>query len=130
MNETRSIFRSSSPRAEQLIEAWNRRDVAFVLNQFSEKLSLETRSPKIIDPALSLKIYTKDHLAGLLEAYRAMHSRFSLISAAEDSDLIMLTLADAEGDVLIITLGLAADGKIERISTYRSDKTTENEGRS
>ena len=124
MSETRPELRQSSARAEQLIEAWNRRDVAFILDQFSDDLKLEARSPKLPDAVPSLNIRTKAQLAAALEAYRPLHSRFSIISASENAELILLTLADAEGDVLVLTLGLGEDGRIERIASYRSAKET------
>lgn len=120
MSETDPLVKPRSPRGERLVAAWNRKDISSVLNDFDDKIILETRYPKTMKSIDAQKIFSRADFEGLLEEYRGILPHFEVVSATEDPHTILLTLEDSGRDVIVITLELNDANKIERIISYRS----------
>lgn len=123
MAEERSSLRFVSPRAERLVEAWNRSDVAYILDQLGDDIVLEARLPRMPVPAKQLAVRSKAEFSARLTAYAGPLPRFRIVSAIEGPSTICLVLSDAAGDLLSVTIEFEEDGLFQRITSYRPDKT-------
>jgi hypothetical protein len=115
-------MQSGSARGERLVEAWNRSDVEFILDQLADDIVLEARLPKM--PVLLSRFRLKGRMKFSLglRSYPRKLPTFNIVSVMEDPHTICLVLEDADHDLLAVTIEMNDDGKFARIISYRSGK--------
>ena len=118
-------MQAGSQRGRALVDAWNRSDAAYVLDQLSDDVVLEARLPKMPMLADTLTLKGKGKFAIGLKVYPWGYPRFEIVSAMEDPHTICLVLEDSDHDMLAVTLELDDDGKIDRIISYRSRRRSD-----
>ena len=117
-------MRPGSVRGERIVDAWNRSDATYIIDQLSDDIVLEARFPKMPVLADKLELKGKKKFALGLRAYPKAFPHFKIVSAMEDPRTICLVLEDSDADLLAITIELGDDGKFARIISYRSGKPT------
>jgi hypothetical protein len=115
-------MQSGSARGEQLVEAWNRSDVEFILDQLAADIVLEARLPKMPVLLSSFRLKGKIKFSLGLRSYPRKLPTFNIVSAMEDSHAICLVLEDVDHDLLAVTIELNDDGRFARIISYRSGR--------
>jgi len=115
-------MQAGSARGEQLVEAWNRSDIEFILSQLANDIVLEARLPKMPVLLSSLRLRGKMKFTLGLRSYPRRLPIFNIVSVMEDPHTICLVLEDADHDLLAVTIELNDDGKFSRIISYRSGK--------
>ncbi|GJE14886.1 hypothetical protein [Methylobacterium longum] len=115
-------MQAGSVRGEKLVEAWNRSDATYIIDQLSDDIILEARFPKMPVLAEKLQLTGKKKFALGLKIYPRDFPPFNIVSATEDPHTICLVLEDSDKDLLAITIELNDDGRFARIISYRSGK--------
>jgi len=115
-------MQAGSARGQQLVEAWNRSDIEFILSQLADDIALEARLPKMPVLLSSLRLRGKMKFSLGLRSYPKKLPIFNIVSAMEDPHTICLVLEDSDQDLLAVTIELDDHGSFSRIISYRSGK--------
>lgn len=119
MSTGRSRIRHGSSRGDALVAAWNRSDLAYIVDQLAPAVTLDARHPKMSKPVADLEPTSKIAFAAGLAAYPAPLPTFEVVALFEDADTICFVLRDGDGDALSVIVGLDGAGKINRLTSHR-----------
>lgn len=119
MYDGQSRIRHGSPRGEELVAAWNRSDLGYIVDRLALMVTLDSQQPRLRPADTDLMPTSKVAFAAGLAAYPAPLPAFEIVALFENPDTICFVLRDGDGDTLSVTVELDAAGKIGRIDSYR-----------